>query len=305
MVTSLFAAADHQRSNTFFESNYWVLKFVPRPRRPSPAPTIRSTQTMQLDTTTAKCFFGYWALIGTVFTFLSGPDVATDIMKVNEDSTALVGNHYAGTFGTLDDLTMEVTIVYCQVVGAMSLMPVAIMYFEGSKWQWFFAELPIPLIMLRHILLDGLIPPIPPMVLTAIVMTTSTLHATGMAPVTADQAKYVFVGQCVLNLLAFVADPKQVVLDTFPSASGASLEAGVLMVGVIQFSMATCIVMALMEGAKARFATMCLVLGQWYRDIIVQDSGPPLPVIVGGLGLSVATAYEFFATGDSAKGKKA
>lgn len=260
---------------------------------------------MPLDTTISKCFFAYWALIGTVFTFLSGPDTANDIMKVNEDSTARVGNHYNGTFGTLDELTMEVTIIYCQVLGAMSLIVVSLIYFEDSKWRWFFAELPVPLIMLKHILVDGLIPPIPPIVLASIVMITSTLYATGMAPLTADQAKYVFVGQCGLNLIAFAADPKQIVLDTWSNASGASLEAGILMVGVMQFCMAACIVMAVMTGAKARFVTMCLVLGQWYRDIIVQDSGPPLPVIVGGLALSGATAYEFLATGSPDKSKKA
>jgi hypothetical protein len=107
---------------------------------------------MTLDTTTAKCFFGYWALIGIVFTFTSGPDTARDIIKVNASSTARVGNSYSGTFGKLDELTMEVSIVYCQVLGAMSLIVAALVYFEGKKERWLAAQIPLAGIMLKHIM---------------------------------------------------------------------------------------------------------------------------------------------------------
>ena len=107
---------------------------------------------MTLDTTISKCFFGYWALVGTVFTFLSGPDTARDIIKVNADSTARVGNSYSGTFGELDELTMEVSIIYCQVLGAMSLIAAALVYFEGKKERWLAAQIPLCGIMLKHIM---------------------------------------------------------------------------------------------------------------------------------------------------------
>ena len=104
-----------------------------------------------MNTTIGKCFFGYWALIGVVFTFFSGPDTARDIVKVNASSTARVGNSYSGTFGELDDLTMEVSIVYCQVLGAMSLMASALIYFEGKKERWLAAQIPLVGIMMKHI----------------------------------------------------------------------------------------------------------------------------------------------------------
>ena len=153
---------------------------------------------------------------------------------------------------------------------------------------------------------DGLIPPVPPMVLSAITLAVAAMHATGKGPAgVAAKAQYVFAGQSAINLLAFVADPAQVVLDTWPSATGASLEAGVVFVGVMQFYMATFLALTFLKGAEARFAGMVLVLGQWYRDIIVLDSGPPMPVRVFGLALAAATAYEYFGAAGKGKGKKA
>ena len=40
------------------------------------------------------------------------------------------------------------------------------------------------------------------------------------------------------------------------------------------------------------------------RDIIVLDSGPPMPVRVFGLALAAATAYEYFGAAGKGKGKK-
>jgi hypothetical protein len=151
---------------------------------------------------------------------------------------------------------------------------------------------------------DGLIPPVPVMVLCVATLAVAAMHATSKGPAgVAAHAKYVFAGESAINLLAFVANPAQVVLDTWPSATGASLEAGVVFVGVIQFYMAVFLVLSFFEGAQARFIAMCLVVCQWYRDIILLDSGPPLPVRVVGLALAAATAYECF--GPAGKGKKA
>ena len=142
------------------------------------------------------------------------------------------------------------------------------------------------------------------MVLGAITLAVAAMHATGSGPAgVAAHAQNVFAGQSAINLLAFVANPAQVVLDTWPSATGASLEAGVLFVGVFQFYMAAFLALTFLEGAQARFAAMCLVLGQWYRDIIVLDSGPPMPVRVFGLALAAATAYEYFGAAGKGKGK--
>ena len=153
---------------------------------------------------------------------------------------------------------------------------------------------------------DGLIPPVPVMLLCAITLAVAAMHATGKGPAgVAAKAQYVFAGQSAINLLAFVADPAQVVLDTWPSATGASLEAGVLFVGVMQFYMALFLALTFLEGAESRFAGMVLVLGQWYRDIIFLDSGPPKPVRVLGLALAAATAYEYFGAAGKGKGKKA
>jgi len=141
------------------------------------------------------------------------------------------------------------------------------------------------------------------MVLAVVTLAVGAMHATDKGPAgIAANAQYVFAGECAINLIAFVANPAQVVLDTWPSVTGASLEAGVLFVGVMQFYMAVFLILAFTEGAQARFFAMCLVLCQWYRAVILNDSGPPLPVLVLGLALAGATAYEYF--GVASKGKK-
>ena len=73
----------------------------------------------------------------------------------------------------------------------------------------------------------------------------------------------------------------------------------------MQFYMALFLALAFLEGAESRFAGMVLVLGQWYRDIIVLDSGPPMPVRVFGIALAAAAAYEYFGAAGKGKGKKA
>ena len=66
------------------------------------------------------------------------------------------------------------------------------------------------LTQIKHITVDGLIPPPPVMVLTAL-----TMVAQFAAP--GEWGKRVYVGYMLLNVVVFTSDPMQVLKDTWPT----------------------------------------------------------------------------------------
>ena len=185
-----------------------------------------------------------------------------------------VGNSYTGKYGTLSALGVEVGTVYCEVIGTMAIMCAAATYFAGSHTRTFFTQLPLCAIMVKHITVNGLYPPPPVMALGAIALLASAYVAFGTDGKGTDYGKYLFVLQMALNLFVFSTQPGQIVKDTWPSIKGGELEIGVLFVGVIQMYAAVFLVLFLVDRPLNYAVAMTLGMGQLYRDVVLNDSGP-------------------------------
>lgn len=205
--------------------------------------------------------------------------------------------------GTLDALSLQVGTVYCQVIGTMALMTAAAVYFEGTRMRTFMTSLPFVLVQAKHISVDGLIPPVPVMVLGGIVLALGAYTAFVADAKATDYSKYAFIGQFCLNLAVFVMDPGQVVKDTWAGIDGAALGIGTLFVGVIQLYAAMFIVLFALDSPLSHFVSMTLGMGQLYRDVVLNESGPPMPVLVLFVVVFLSSAYGFFVEGGAAKSR--
>ena len=167
-------------------------------------------------------------------------------------------------------------------------------YFEGSKFRTFATMVPFVSVMAKHIFVDNLIPPVPVMVLAGIVIALAAFVAFGTDGKGADYGKYAFIVKFGINLAVFVADPGQVVRDTWSGADGAALGIGTLFVGVIQLYCAMFLVLFMMKSPMSHFVGMTLGMGQLYRDVVFNESGPPLPVLVLFVVVFLTSAYGAF-----------
>ena len=147
---------------------------------------------------------GYLAISAIPFFFIGGqmlPDMFSGIKM--EDcgyrNRGPCGLSFEGSVGT----------IYMQVVAAFMMQTSALIYFKGSK-QGIIASLGCLIaVMAKHIVVDGLIPPPPVMVLTAL-----TMVAQFAAP--GEWGKRVFVFYCCFNALVFSTNPLMVLQDTTP-----------------------------------------------------------------------------------------
>ena len=80
---------------------------------------------------------------------------------------------------------------------------------------------------MKHILVDGLIPP-PPVT----VLSLTTLLCTKMTSIEPKVARQIFTGYHALSAVLFLVNPEKPLLDTFPNAKGDTLAVGLLMMEV-------------------------------------------------------------------------
>ena len=118
-----------------------------------------------------------------------------------------------------------------------------------------------------------------------------------------DYSKYAFIGQFCLNLVVFVLDPGQIVKESWAGIDGAALGIGTIFVGVIQLYAAMFIVLFALDAPLSQFICMTLGMGQLYRDIVLNESGPPLPVLVLFVGVFFSSVYGYFVEGGAATKK--
>ena len=117
-------------------------------------------------------------------------------------------------------------------------------------------------------------------------------------PQSTDYSKYAFIGQMCLNLVVFVMDPGQIVKESWAGIDGAALGIGTIFVGVVQLYAAMFIVLFAVEDAPlSQFVCMTLGMGQLYRDVVLNESGPPLPVLVLFVGVFLSSVYGYFVEG--------
>ena len=244
-----------------------------------------------------------FGVVGALFVAMAGPDMVNDMVHVDK-SGAMCNGCAPEDQGTLDALSIQVGTVYCEVIGALALMVAAAVYYEGSRMRTFMTQLPFVCIQAKHIFVNGLIPPVPVMALAGIVLALGVYNAFFVSDTEGtDYSKYAFIGQFALNLAVFVMDPGQVVKDTWPDIDGAALGIGTLFIGVIQLYAAMFIVLFVLEAPLSHFVSMTLGMGQLYRDVVLNESGPPIPVLVLFIVVFLSSAYGFFVEGGAAKSR--
>lgn len=248
---------------------------------------------MGLPTLSSKIFFGYFFVVGALFCATAGPDMVNDMMHVDKKGN-LCNACAQDKQGKLTDLSIQIGTIYCQVIGAMAIMVAMAVYFEGSKYRTFATMVPFVSVMAKHIVVDGLIPPVPVMALAGIVIALAAFVAFGTDGKGTDYGKYAFLINFGINLAVFVADPGQIVKDTWSGAEGAALGIGTIFVGVIQLYCAMLLVLFVIKSPMSHFVGMTLGMGQLYRDIVLNEGGPPLPVLVLFVGVFFSSAYGAF-----------
>ena len=192
-----------------------------------------------------------------MFCAVAGPDMVNDMVHVNK-SGELCNACPVDQRGELNDLTIQVGVIYCQVLGAMAVMAAAAVYFEGSPMRTFVTMLPFIGVMAKHIAVDGLIPPVPVMILGAVTLALGAFVAFGNDGKGTDYGKYAFLVQFAINLAVFVAQPAMVVEETWPGIDATSLAVGMIFVGVIQYYCAMMIVLFAMDAPMSHFIAQTL-----------------------------------------------
>jgi hypothetical protein len=141
----------------------------------------------------------------------------------------------------------------------------------------------------KHIMVDGLIPPPPVMVMTAI-----TLLAVVAAP--GEWGKRAFVGFCLINAFTFITQPLMVLQDTFPSiTAGSEAEKhGIWFLEVIAlYSIMAAIFAATPDRDLGLAYSWQVVLPVLGKHVILDKSGPPAFMIALNLVGVAAAWYEY------------
>ena len=132
------------------------------------------------------------------------------------------------------------------------------------------------LTQIKHITVDGLIPPPPVMIMTAI-----TLLAILLAP--GEWGKRVFVFYCCFNALVFSTNPLMVLQDTYPTLTEGSeaFKVGKFLLEVIALYLVMSAIVAATPNRKLGFAyAWTAELSILAKHVIINKSGPPPPLIV-------------------------
>lgn len=258
---------------------------------------------MAPSTLSEKIFCGYFGLTGPLFIAM-GATLIKDMLPVDTSKPPKrVGNSYDGPKGTMSDLAAESGTVYCQVIGTMAIMTCLAVYFSGSKLRLFLTQLPFNCIMLKHIFVDGLMPPPPVLAMGFGVLGLTAWSSLAGGP--ERVAKYVFLGFYALNTVVFKADPDKVLTDTWPEITNGRTpdahEMCKIFVGVIALYCAMLVVLVGMDSPLNMAVAMTLGMGQVYNDVFVMDSGPPLPVLVMFIIVFVSSWYGVIAAPKSSK----
>jgi len=172
-----------------------------------------------------------------------------------------------------DSLHFTVGKIYLQVMFGMSLLYSCQLIFSHNQAN--LASMAcLTLTMAKHIVVDGLIPPPPVMVLTA--LTIGAQFAPGA------WGKRAFVFNCFFNALTFLTQPLMVLQDSFPEVVEGSKEAelGAFSFEVISLYLVMAGLVALVPIRSYGLALASHVgLAVIAKHVLVNKSGPPPPMI--------------------------
>jgi len=175
--------------------------------------------------------------------------------------------------------------IYLQVIVGVAVMYACLIGIDNRKNGLLAALGCFIFTMGKHIVVDGLIPPPPVMVMTAI-----TLAAVAVAP--GEWGKRVFVGFNLINAFTFITQPLMVLNDTFPSivAGSDALRNGTWFLEVIAlYSVMSAIFAATPNRALGLAYSWTAVLPVLGKHVILDKSGPPaFMIVLNFVGVAVA-----------------
>jgi hypothetical protein len=186
-----------------------------------------------------------------------------------------------------ETLDFTVTKIYLQVIVGVAFMYSALVVWPGKKGL-LGAMACMVATMTKHIVVDGLIPPPPVMVMTA-----GVILAVQFAP--GEWGKRVFVGYCLLNAATFKFMPLTPLQDTFPEITEGSVayKNGAHLFEVIGLYMLMAAIMAASSSKVLGLACsshigLCLIA----KHVLVDKAGPPPPMIALWTATVAAAWYE-------------
>mmetsp|Transcript_4893 Transcript_4893/g.7795 ORF Transcript_4893/g.7795 Transcript_4893/m.7795 type:complete len:239 (-) Transcript_4893:236-952(-) len=193
-----------------------------------------------------------------------------------------------------DELATLVGTVYCEVIGAFSLM-LCVNCCPGPMGYLLSAVVWCG-VMSKHMLVNGLFPPPP-----VIAMGFGTLAICGYSVAANSKiGKWVFLLVQALNAFVFLSDPKTPLTDSFPDLKDGSLAmtVGIRCMEVVGAQMISFVLMGC-PGALGRAMAMSsvAVLVAYHRTL---DLGPPLPVLVMLVFTFLVQWYGYFTEPKSA-----
>lgn len=212
-------------------------------------------------------FTGYTAVTGLVF--LGMPAAQT-----LEIWPAAKGNAMA----------MEVGTVYCEVIGAFSLM-LSVNTCPGPL-GYMLSAMCWCAVMSKHMYVNELMPPpaVRYMGFGLLALTSFCYFTNKMTKV----GKYAFLAIAALNAAVFFSDPKTPLLDTWPDleANSVAMTIGLRSMDVIGTHFVAFVLMGC-PGALGRLMAMAAVVALVAYHRTQFDIGPPFPVLVG-IGVTFA-----------------
>jgi len=225
--------------------------------------------------------------IGGMLPFgLMSADMVTEVWPSISRETCTKGGW--GSKGRCED-SLEFTVgkIYLQVMFGMSLLYSSQLIFSGNKAN--LASMGcLAITMTKHITVDGLIPPPPVMVLTA--LTILAQFAAGA------WGKRAFVFVCFFNAFTFLTQPLMVLQDSFPDIVEGSKEAklGAFCFEVISLYLVMAGLVALVP-MKAYGLALSLHVGLAVigKHVIIDKSGPPPPMIGLWIVATIVAWYEY------------
>lgn len=218
---------------------------------------------------------------------LMSADMVTEVWPTIVRETCAKGGW--GSKGTCEE-TLEFTVgkIYLQVMFAMSLLYSCQLVFSGNTANLASMSCLVA-VMAKHITVDGLIPPPPVMVLTAL-----TILAQLFAP--GAWGKRAFAFNCFFNAFTFLTQPLMVLQDSFPDVVEGSKEAklGAFCFEVISLYLVMAGLVAVVPMKAYGLALSTHVgLAVVAKHVVINKSGPPPPMIALWIVTTVVAWYEY------------
>jgi len=186
-------------------------------------------------------------------------------------------------------LAYTVGKIYLQVIGTMSAMMACLVGLPTDN-RIVAAMLLFIAVQAKHIMVDGLIPPPPVMVMTAGVFLTNVLKPGKIGT-------RAFLGFCALNTATFIAAPSMIVTDTWAGATpGTEAGAvGALCVEVLALYLAMALVLVGVPGQLGLCLSWTLAAPVMAKHVLIDGSGPPPAMQAVYVAL---LAYSWYALGN-------